>query len=543
LFTVNSTLPVVDPETPRTSASVSNLRNGGAGFTIFTNDAASIDGINDGAVTAYAGTTAASNSSDTVFTTITLAVSDGTNVTQKDIVVRVRNGAGDTTGGVSDVGVYGVALNTQNDHFDSGWTSNVQLLPPSLAVAIADGSAAAVTLTPAQQGGATGTGLGFGFAQSLLTFTTQTIPGLFTIQPGKVYRARVQIETSGSNALQSPEFQLRLGPTGHSFPGNASMEAGSQTSDGNLTPAALTNNVYEVLYEAPSNARLAGQLHTTNTVQLFYDAIVFGSAVFGVNGPSSGNLTFSNTVIDAFDSPAVGSNGAVALYDTNADFNTPAPASINTTADSNPANNAGWKFKVQNANFGAPFPTTLASLLIATTNAAQTTATFGLTPQGGTSDTLTIFTSTAGQHLTTWSIGEPEAVANNDGTVVPISLLTELSDDVYYRFSTVLRSSNSNPLLQPGFRMYVGHPFGAWQGSFEILTGNAAPGHPTPGPIVSENTIYSAWVRGAPALPTNGTNDENNYALLFQDQDFSATAGGVTVIDTVVLELFPASFF
>ena len=464
-----------------------------------------------------------------MFTTITLAVSDGTNVTAKDIVVKVTNGGTNATAGVSS------PILTVADYSAANFVHEPQIGAAATASAITAGS---VAITATQQAGSN---IGFGF--------TRSQEGLFFVEPGKVYRVRSDIDANPSTLTEMYEMRLRLLMRGATFGVNTTME--SNGGDYGLSPAGTAVTTFESLYQPPTNARLvaAQEIVSTNISTISFDVIVLGTGV----ATRSGGITFSNTSVDAFDAPALQgefSNGALAVYDTEADWSTGAGALQTDLNDGLTTTDAGWKYQIRDLNFnftGTGGTLDLGTLLPAAGTIAGV-ADNGTSVSWGsdavTSDTVEMWASTGGTHIPQWEIGGFTASGGNDGSVIPVSLIAENADCVYYRVSAIMRNTNASGTGSNAFSISCGHPNSAWTGQME--TGSANGG--SPGPVSGEDTVYSCWVKGAPQLPNSGGADAiNNFAVRFFVIDSQGSAGenrgGATIIDTVVVQQFPVDWF
>jgi hypothetical protein len=535
------------------AGSVSDIANTATQFSLIVSTGTV--GQSASAVAMAAGTNFAYQTGvDDIFTTIIIAVTDGVNATYKTVLVKSDYSV---TGGTETGGLYSeveatanASLNTRLVFIDQWANGTVSNGNGTNEVLINNPGTANL-----QPGGGGYIGpWGYGY------FTTQgSTGGGFTVAPGYVYRLKTTVKAvggdTGTGSSSIPNMRMRLQPASNDFVAEFTMQP-IKVNDP-LQPNAA-GKTYEALLQPPQDARYDGDAYNTQ-----YNYYLEITPYFNYQ---TTNISFSDVVIDRFPIPGRGDNGLVYYAETDTQWQTftdgtgttvSAPFRWGAGAD---LTGKGWckvprglnDFIIDGNNLQLPTVTgSEYSVAIGggTTTAGPAVCDIRTGTAAASGEVEIVSLASASTEFTgcysEFFIGEPAIAAadSNAGfSIVNPTLLTKWGTDVYYRCTFgVQLGSTSAAGKNAQLYLRLGTPNSGFAGNLQVNEGS------TVGPVSTDQTFYTTWVRGWPYTAA-ASDQTQNMQIKLQVVDSNnlgtdSTIGGSIILNSCSLEVFPAAYF
>jgi hypothetical protein len=368
-----------------------------------------------------------------------------------------------------------------------------------------------------------------------------------------MYRMSTHVQAFDAGATLVPWFRLRAGISTRNFDSANLFEfLGNDLSEGKMSPVGAGLD-YEAIFAPPQATRLDGITYGVNNFSVFYNVLALGPDVGFDLQQNGGSLVFSDTQIDEIECPAIGSNGYLARWgndaDTNDDFDAVEPTHL---ADPNGENWRYWTIAAAGATFLPHKDLPGGSSLITD---AVTSCSWGDQWSPTRTDSVELFSSPADIVDAKWNFGDPNTQGNQEQSAVDYDVMYGLSNEVYYRATFSVWSSNAvwdagDPDYQPWYqnvvknnpvtRMRCGWPFGVYSAE-NWVEGQGALGRA--GPVSGEVTNYYTLIKGLPSGQYDADVELNNFFVNFESIDWGDPIGGTLILDEVAVELFPTEWF
>jgi hypothetical protein len=570
-MTVDGIGAVADAAAARslTAADANNVAMTASAMSLVVNKGTT--GAAPSAVTMGAGTTNANVAADDIYTTIIIAVTDGVNATYKTVLVKSDYAASplpaSNRGGLYE-NIPGSTFTNANlgtalhfvDQLNNGIVTNGNA---ASGVQINTAGANQV-FNPTTLSSDGPWGVGY--------FESKTNAHGFMVQPGYVYRLSATVQSVGATVANNvANIRMRMQPAGDDFVAEFVLaDVGTTAYTDPLSvfnatnPTAHTQSM-EALLQPPQEPRMDTFAYNTTYNYYLEYAPQYSYQTASVN--------FQNVVVDRFVIPQANSNGLLYYADTDEQWTTftnangtteTAPFAFGNLLPANPKyHSKGWRlapralteFLFSSTQLALPYvehndATTVYSGQTTNVNDAITTIRTGLQATEGAVQVTSLATQST-EYKGTFSelfIGQtmPADITDNSYSLVSGTNLGDWEDGVYYRCTMSCKVASNNTAGKcPLVVLRLGTPGAGWGGNIEINE------HSPTSPDPNQWTNYVTWVRG---MPTYNNNPAMNMTIKLQivDTNFNQgiggavgdnLVGGTLAIDTMSLEVFPASFW